>query len=462
MPKVFISHSSKDKKFTLKLVQDLKDAGIPVWYDINDIRVGDSIIERIEQGLRECDYLVIVLSRASTNSRWVQEELSAAKTIEIGKRGVFILPVLIEDCNIPPLIATKRYADFRSNYKKGLGELLDVFGRTHIRDSETKRYQKLEEEWKNKIELIDREIRSIIRTEPGRDENEFYLTENYKDENIAKLRKDILDVLDIYRALRPLEKSSHLASYIDGSALTLAILGKVNDLQLEILQNRYPSMTGVTVGVYLLVGVTQATCNLKDESIWTFRKAIRIALDIEKRWEDALLSITYQLSRYISFFHMAPEQDVAVKLLLDDKYLEERYEKSIDSYRAALEKELYWHLDSNPDDRVDYANLMDAVGFFKEELIYLERARDDFPKHKEFSERLNKICEYIEPMESKGDHKLQFSGIHKMPPFFAEFGQHYRFDDLIEQYEGEFWNDIVLGLDHTIDSELIRRLFPEE
>lgn len=463
MPKVFISYSSRDKQFTLKLAQNLKDAGIPVWYDSWEIKVGDSIIEKIEQGIKGSDYLIIILSKASTTSKWVQEELSAAKTIEIGRRGVFILPVLIENCDIPPLIASKRYADFRDNYEKGLNELLDVFGRTHIRDCESKRYKILENEWSKKIKYIEKNINRIIRLEPGKKENEFYITEDYKDKNIATLRKDIFDIFDIYRALRPIEKSPHLASCIDGSAYFLAILSKANDLQLEILQNRYPSKTGISVGVYLSIGITQATCDLKDESVWTFRKAIRIAMDIKKHLEDALLAITYNLSRYISFFHINPDKDLAIDLLFkDDDYFKIRHNKSIESYSIALRKEMCWDLDRNPNHQLNYANLMEAVGYLKEELKYIERLRDVFPKRKEFSERAKKIYEHIEPIETKGNGKSQINGIQKLPPFLSEFGQRCRLDDMIEQYESKFWNEVVLGLDRTIDSEMVRRLFPEE
>jgi len=126
-----------------------------VWYDIGEIKVGDSIVDKVQQGLTECDYLLIVLSRASTTSQWVQEELSAAKTIEIEKSGVFILPVLIETCTLPPLIASKRYADFRNEYEKGLKELLDVFGRTHIKENKAKRYRTLEKKWSNNILYLD-------------------------------------------------------------------------------------------------------------------------------------------------------------------------------------------------------------------------------------------------------------------------------------------------------------------
>lgn len=166
MPKVFISHSSVDNKFALKLAQDLKEAGIPVWLDVWEIKVGDMIVEKVEEAMAESDFLVVVISKASMNSRWVQEELSAAKTIEIGKRGIFILPALIESCKLPPLTASKRYADFRENYQNGLREILNVFDRTYIRESEASRYQTLEKDWHQKINDIDKELRRIIKLEP--------------------------------------------------------------------------------------------------------------------------------------------------------------------------------------------------------------------------------------------------------------------------------------------------------
>lgn len=462
MPKVFISHSSVDNKFALKLAQDLKEAGIPVWLDVWEIKVGDMIVEKVEEAMAESDFLIVVISKASMNSRWVQEELSAAKTIEIGKRGIFILPALIESCKLPPLTASKRYADFRENYQNGLREILNVFNRTYIRESEASRYQTLEKDWHQKIDDIDKELRRIIKLEPGENKKEFYLTEHYKNENIENLRKDILDTLDIYRALRPLEKSSYLVSYLDGSAYFLAILGKDNDLQLEILQNSYPSMTDIALGVYLSIAVTQATCGLIEDSIWSFRKAIRLAMEIKEDWEDALYAITYQLSRYISYFHVVPEQDLAINLLLkDEKYLQVRYNKSIKLFRLALEKEMNWHLVQSPDDRVNYANLMEAVGFFKEALEYLNIAKTDYPAHKEFNERAIKINQLIEAVGSKGEKELQIDGLHKMPPLLSEFGQRVRLDHLIEQYESDFWKDVVLGLECVIDSDMVNRLFPQ-
>ncbi|MFA5984773.1 MAG: toll/interleukin-1 receptor domain-containing protein [Methylococcaceae bacterium] len=127
--KVFVSHSSSDKGFVDRLVADLASREIPVWYDKFDLRVGDSVTGGINEGLSQSKYFLIVLSKASVLSRWVTEELNAALMHQVAIGGTFLLPVLIEDCDIPPLLKHRRYADFRFNYDSGLVELLGVWGK---------------------------------------------------------------------------------------------------------------------------------------------------------------------------------------------------------------------------------------------------------------------------------------------------------------------------------------------
>ncbi len=121
----FISHSFKDKPFIRQLTTDLTKAGISVWLDEQRILVGDSITEKVSQGLAESDYFLIALSDASVSSPWVQKELNSALINEIEKRQVKILPLKLSECEIPPLIKDKKYADFTASYKSGLEELIN-------------------------------------------------------------------------------------------------------------------------------------------------------------------------------------------------------------------------------------------------------------------------------------------------------------------------------------------------
>ncbi len=125
-PRVFISHSSKDKPFVRRLADDLKGAELGVWFDERELGVGDSIVEGISDGLKDTDYLIAVLSPNSIDSKWVKAELNSALMDQLSDGGTVVLPALIEDCEIPTLLQDRIYADFRKSYEDGLDALLFV------------------------------------------------------------------------------------------------------------------------------------------------------------------------------------------------------------------------------------------------------------------------------------------------------------------------------------------------
>ncbi|MDO9519210.1 MAG: toll/interleukin-1 receptor domain-containing protein [Pseudohongiella sp.] len=120
----FLSHSSADKPFIRQLAADLTANGIGVWLDEQRIRVGDSIPDKIAQGLAESDYFLIGMSQKSSESAWVQKELNNALMSEVQRRNVHVLPLKLDDTSMPQIISDKKYADFSKSYKAGLDELL--------------------------------------------------------------------------------------------------------------------------------------------------------------------------------------------------------------------------------------------------------------------------------------------------------------------------------------------------
>jgi hypothetical protein len=121
---VFLSHSSHDNEFVRKLAEDLKSQGIQVWFDEWEIKVGDSLNNKIAEGIKSSGWLVIILSQNSVKSAWVRKELNAALEAELKREQVFILPAIIDDCEIPLFLQDKKFADFRYEYYKGLEDLL--------------------------------------------------------------------------------------------------------------------------------------------------------------------------------------------------------------------------------------------------------------------------------------------------------------------------------------------------
>ena len=66
--KVLISHSSKDKRFVKKLKQDLEANDISTWLDQDEMDIGDSLIEKLEEGIDDSSHFLIVLSPNSIKS----------------------------------------------------------------------------------------------------------------------------------------------------------------------------------------------------------------------------------------------------------------------------------------------------------------------------------------------------------------------------------------------------------
>jgi hypothetical protein len=105
------------------LAEELAAHGIKVWYDRWEVLVGHNLADQIFDGILNSDYLLVMLTKASVGSRWVKEELDFAKTREIESRGILIVPLLFEDCEIPPGLKSKVFADFRQSFEKGFLDL---------------------------------------------------------------------------------------------------------------------------------------------------------------------------------------------------------------------------------------------------------------------------------------------------------------------------------------------------
>lgn len=115
---MFLSHSHRDKQFVRSLGGFLEAAGIAVWIDEAEIRVGESLTRKLAEAINEVDIVVAIVSSASVSSEWVQKELDLAMNHEIAQRRVKVIPVLKEEVDLPGFLDGKLYADFRVPYKR--------------------------------------------------------------------------------------------------------------------------------------------------------------------------------------------------------------------------------------------------------------------------------------------------------------------------------------------------------
>lgn len=112
--KVFLSHNWEDKPTARALASKLDSRGISVWLDEHEIRLGDSLIHRIRDAIDTVDYVAVLLSKHSVESEWVKREVDIAMNQEIARKRVKVLPIRLDDCELPGFLVGKLYADLRS------------------------------------------------------------------------------------------------------------------------------------------------------------------------------------------------------------------------------------------------------------------------------------------------------------------------------------------------------------
>lgn len=126
---IFISYSHADKEFVDRLAIEFVKNKVHVWIDKWELNIGDSITNKIEEAITDASHLIIVLSKNSVNSNWCKREITAGLLREMEAKRVVVLPVLIDDCQIPLFLRDKLYADFSKDFDDGLNGILNSLER---------------------------------------------------------------------------------------------------------------------------------------------------------------------------------------------------------------------------------------------------------------------------------------------------------------------------------------------
>lgn len=91
---VFICHASEDKKdFVRPLAELLKLQHIDVWYDEFSLTIGDSLTQKIDEGLSKSRFGIVVLSPNFFKKPWAKRELNGLTLREMGEKRNLILPI---------------------------------------------------------------------------------------------------------------------------------------------------------------------------------------------------------------------------------------------------------------------------------------------------------------------------------------------------------------------------------
>ncbi len=90
---LFISYSTKDQEFAERLHADLQAKGVLCWFAPHDMRGGKKVHEQIDEAIRVYDKLLLLLSRESMTSTWVNREIFKARERELREKRRVLFPI---------------------------------------------------------------------------------------------------------------------------------------------------------------------------------------------------------------------------------------------------------------------------------------------------------------------------------------------------------------------------------
>ena len=109
MARIFISYRRTDEAFARQLATSLSNAGADVWIDVDDIPAGMKWSTAIQEGLRTCDVLIVIITSESMASRNVEDEWQFFLA-----EGKLIVPVLLRQAQVHFQLRGIQYVDFKS------------------------------------------------------------------------------------------------------------------------------------------------------------------------------------------------------------------------------------------------------------------------------------------------------------------------------------------------------------
>lgn len=119
-PKLFVSYCHQNQKEVQSIIQDLRYTGLDFWLDEEQIDIGDSIIDKVNEGISQSDIPIIFISQATKESLFASYELKTflTNTIYTKSNGKPWFIVKLDDVNPNEIVSGLsqfKYFDYSQN-----------------------------------------------------------------------------------------------------------------------------------------------------------------------------------------------------------------------------------------------------------------------------------------------------------------------------------------------------------
>lgn len=119
-PNVFMSYSRQEVGFVDELAHRLENEGFKVWLDYRSLVPGTPWAEQIHRGVDDSEVILLVVSKASIASKYVEFEWQ--RVIEKEEKRIILL--IFEAVDLPKVLEKYEWVDFRGKYEEGFAELV--------------------------------------------------------------------------------------------------------------------------------------------------------------------------------------------------------------------------------------------------------------------------------------------------------------------------------------------------
>ena len=128
---LFLCHHEADKDWVRNLARSIeaeryKDRNLRVFFDEWDIRPGENIVSKIDEGMKKSRFVGVVLSKSALSAEWPVMELSMAVCSDPSGRKGTVIPMWLGKCQVPAPLLIRNFLDFsnESEYARAYPRLI--------------------------------------------------------------------------------------------------------------------------------------------------------------------------------------------------------------------------------------------------------------------------------------------------------------------------------------------------
>jgi hypothetical protein len=122
---VFITHAVEDRALVKKILDDLKKHDISGASVLRDVANRAALSEsQFRKAIRKYKYFIPLISNHSVNAAWLEPELKVALKSEMERFQVLVLPLLVDNVDMPPGLHQRTPVDFTKSYSGAFDDLL--------------------------------------------------------------------------------------------------------------------------------------------------------------------------------------------------------------------------------------------------------------------------------------------------------------------------------------------------